>query len=30
MIDELKRAQKKAFVALNLPGWLRKTTKKVV
>jgi hypothetical protein len=30
MIYELKRAQKKAFVALNLPGWLRKTTKKLI
>jgi hypothetical protein len=30
MIDEIKRVQKKAFVALNLPGWPRKTTKKLI
>jgi hypothetical protein len=30
MIDELKGAQKTPFVALNLPGWLRKTTKNLI
>jgi hypothetical protein len=30
MIDKLKGAQKTPFVALNIPGWLRETTKKLI
>jgi hypothetical protein len=30
MIDEIKTVQKKTFIALNLPGWPRKTMKKLI